>query len=214
MIKIERLSEPASLKANWRKWNVEYAAAATDEARRRLESRYRKKDVQKKLEQMFHGKCAYCESPIGVVDYGHIEHFRPKHMFPKRMYLWRNMLLSCTRCNGAEFKGAKFPSKLEGGPILNPCVDDASLHLDFEYNLKTKEARVKPLTPRGAITEKTLGLNRDKLLVSRSNFLRKAIFIRTQADHELEAKELMLEMFKQSGPYLAFLRKYIDPINP
>lgn len=214
MIKIERLSEPSSLTANWRKWNADYAAATTDKARKRLESRYRKKDVQEKLEKMFHGKCAYCESPIGIVDYGHIEHFRPKVTFPKRMYLWRNFLLSCTKCNSAEFKGRKFPSKAEGGPLLNPCVDDPSIHFNFQYDTQTREARVVPLTSRGAITEKTLGLNRSKLLTARSNALRKLMLIRAQADYELDAKELIEEALKQCGSYLAFLQKYIDPLNP
>lgn len=210
MIKIKRLAAPSSLQKNWRKWNVDYAAATTAEAKKRLESRYRKKDVQERLEAMFFGKCAYCESPIGVVDYGHIEHFRPKNVFPGRIYLWRNMLLSCTRCNGAEFKGINFPSKADGGPLLNPCVDDPSHHLSFEYNPITREARVIPITPRGEITEKTLGLNRERLLVSRSNLLRKLLFIRTQADVDQEAKAIICEALKQSGPYLAFLNKYID----
>lgn len=214
MINIERLPEPTSLKTNWRKWNRDYALATTDKDRKRLESRYRKKDVQEKLEQMFHGKCAYCESPIGVVDYGHIEHFRPKKMFPERMYLWRNMLLSCTKCNGAEFKGTKFPSRMEGGPLLNPCIDDPSKHLDFKYNPQTREARVIPLTSRGKITEETLGLNRNGLLSARSNLLRKLIFIRTKADYDAEARELIHEALKQTGPYLAFMQKYIDPPNP
>lgn len=213
MIKIKRLKSPESLTKNWRKWNGEYAAAKTDQDRRRVEGRYRQNDVKTTLSIMFNEKCAYCESEIGVVDYGHIEHFRPKNKFPERIFLWNNLLLACTKCNSVEFKGTKFPAKQEGGPLVNPCVDDPAKHFAFQYNVKTKEARVVPLTERGEVTEKLLGLNRSKLLAARSDRLRMLMYIRAKAEDDNEAKDLIKKVLSSKAPYMAFVGKYIEPLK-
>ena len=83
---------------------------------------------------MFGGKCAYCESRITHVDYGHIEHHVPKagpNGRPKRTFQWSNLLLACGRCNGSENKGDRFPTARQGGPIVNPCKDDPADHFEF-----------------------------------------------------------------------------------
>ena len=50
-------------------------------ARRKKENaqnKYRHREIKNRLVEMCHGKCAYCESKITVITYGHIEHFYPK----------------------------------------------------------------------------------------------------------------------------------------
>lgn len=212
MIKVARLSSPQTLEKQWRKWTKDYLAAS-GVARTKLEARYRKADIRKQLNAMFNGKCAYCESTIGVVDYAHIEHFRPKHTYPERTYLWRNMLLSCTKCNGAEHKGKKFPLSTEGGPLVNPCIEDPSDHFYFCYNSLTKEARVIPLSTRGKVTEKTLGLNRIELLRMRSRALRSLIYIRMQADTDPVAFSIISDTLAENGAYMAFVKKYLPPLT-
>lgn len=210
MIRVERVRSPDSLANGWRKWNADYAVAKTDAERKRIESRYRKKDVQESLGNMFGGKCAYCESKIGVVDYGHIEHYRPKSKYPKRMFIWKNLLLACTKCNCKPFKGDRFPLSADGGPLLNPCVDEPSEHLDFIYDPATREARVVSKTVRGRVTESVLGLNRRDLLVARSEMLRKLMLICSYTDTNAEARAIVVAALRSDSPYCAFVRKYVQ----
>jgi len=58
------------------------------------------------------------ESEITHIDYGHIEHFKPKGTpaYYEFAVEWNNLLLACGRCNGAENKGAKSPLANKGGP--------------------------------------------------------------------------------------------------
>ncbi|HFK5505154.1 hypothetical protein [Elizabethkingia anophelis] len=70
---------------------------------------YSDKNVRKLLIQMFHGKCAYCESKITAIYNGDIEHFRPKGEIkevnptkPGYFWLaseWENLLFACPFCN-------------------------------------------------------------------------------------------------------------------
>jgi hypothetical protein len=71
-------------------------------------SRYREVEVCKALNQVFNGKCAYCESPYLAVDALDVEHFRPKGgveeapHHPGYWWLasdWTNLLPSCPACN-------------------------------------------------------------------------------------------------------------------
>lgn len=72
---------------------------------------YSNDEVRSQLMKMFHGKCAYCESPITAIYNGDIEHFRPKGGYndvsgklvkPGYFWLaseWENLLLACPHCN-------------------------------------------------------------------------------------------------------------------
>ncbi len=69
---------------------------------------YKKKDVAAALEELFLGKCAYCESTSAAVAPYDVEHFRPKGKVeecpshPGYWWLaasWTNLLLSCIDCN-------------------------------------------------------------------------------------------------------------------
>lgn len=74
---------------------------------------YKCVDVRDALEDLFHGKCAYCEAiytATGPVD---IEHFRPKGgvdgdaLHPGYWWLaasWKNLLPSCPDCNRRRFQ--------------------------------------------------------------------------------------------------------------
>ena len=71
-------------------------------------SRYKEFPVCQELDALFHGKCAYCESPYRAVDSLDVEHFRPKgrvaesKTHPGYWWLaamWTNLLPSCPPCN-------------------------------------------------------------------------------------------------------------------
>ena len=77
-------------------------------------SRYKGTDVKAALEQLFHGKCAYCESRYAGTQPLDVEHWRPKaavvqrrpdgtrESLPGYFWLaatWTNLFPSCTDCN-------------------------------------------------------------------------------------------------------------------
>lgn len=85
-------------------------AQVPDDAARPFEFRaYKGDDVKAALEALFHGKCAYCESPYAAVMHVQVEHYRPKRRVfedvghPGYWWLaseWSNLLPSCAHCNG------------------------------------------------------------------------------------------------------------------
>ncbi|MGE7965113.1 hypothetical protein ACQKPC_22495 [Pseudomonas sp. NPDC089918] len=73
---------------------------------------YRCKDVKQTLDNLFHEKCAYCESSYKAVMSAQVEHFRPKGRVSEdsshKGYwwlasTWTNLLPSCSHCNTSEY---------------------------------------------------------------------------------------------------------------
>jgi uncharacterized protein (TIGR02646 family) len=173
------------------------------------ESKYKHKSIKAALVKMFCGKCAYCESKITHIEYGHIEHYRPKsgpEGRPKLTFVWSNLLLACGICNGAEHKGDRFPTASQGGPIVNPCNDDPVAHLNFHYDAVTKLASVYGVTPRGKTTVELLGLNRPLLREYRSKHVQRLVVLATLAPTYPQAQALIREAKESASPYAAFAR--------
>lgn len=89
-------------------------------------ARYKEATVKNALEQLFHGKCAYCESFYAGVHPVDVEHYRPKGevhgVDGHRGYWWlamdwQNLLPSCIDCNRRRNQKAPKPSK-DGRPTL------------------------------------------------------------------------------------------------
>jgi uncharacterized protein (TIGR02646 family) len=210
VIRIVRGAQPKVLARNGAKWKAALlhfnAAGAPAAERRRAENRYRQREVKESLAAMFHDKCAYCESKITHVDYGAIEHYRPKARFPEKTFDWDNLLLACNVCNGPEFKGDRFPDVAEGGPIANPCDDEPGDHLAFVFDPIAGLATVVPKTRRGELTIETLGLNRATLRTYRSSQVKKAAFLARRAPGDPEAQALLYEVRSAAFEYAAFAR--------
>jgi hypothetical protein len=91
-------------------------------------------DVQQALKDLYHNKCAYCESPEFEPQ---IEHYRPKKGLMKKnsalewkkvtthkgyywlCYEWSNLVPTCSKCNGFRGKGTKFPLLDERKELLH-----------------------------------------------------------------------------------------------
>lgn len=88
------------------------AAAETQKARTtgdtyEIVDLYREESVRRALEELFHRKCAYCETPLAEVGW-EVEHFRPKKGVTESAnhpgyywlaYTWSNLYPSCETCN-------------------------------------------------------------------------------------------------------------------
>lgn len=217
MIFIARTPEPAILVAHKAAWLVGLQAAKAASAVsgdksefKRWQKKYGHRTVKKDLEAMCHSKCSYCESPIAVVTYGDIEHFRPKSRFIGLTYSWDNLLLSCSKCNNKQHKGERFPSVAAGGRLIDPSLDDPSAHMEFVYDVVTKQALAKSKSRRGETTIKLFGLNSRKPLVkARSSLIKKLILLKTYEHLDPEAAALLAEAKLADEPYLAWVRAIV-----
>lgn len=213
MIRIERTQPPQVLTKKAAAWQQALKKATTKAERRRCQNRYQHSQIKLALKKLFNGKCAYCESRITHIDYGHIEHFHPKngpHARPDLTFEWSNLFLACAVCNGAEFKSDQFPDSSQGGPLVNPCDDQPAEHFVFEYDSAAKLANVISKTPRGDVTIKTLGLNRVELREYRSRQVQRLVYLAVKAKDDPEAAELLNEAQKSAAEYSAFAQAISD----
>jgi len=145
--------------------------------------------VRDSLEQLFNGKCAYCERPGATID-----HFRPKwranrlggRIDPDHYWWltaeWTNLYACCVECNAR--KANAFP--IDGAPaaprtfgrqlqeelplLLDPCEDRPENHLRFMAS-----GMVLPLTRRGEATISLFDLNHRFLVSAREASARRAL---------------------------------------
>lgn len=141
-------------------------------------------DARPALAEMFHHKCAYCESPLAdALTQSGVEHFRPtqgamdlkkrvdRHHYYWLAYEWTNLYLVCGNCNvnkktlfPVEGKRALLGRSVsaERPLLIDPCSDHPEAH--FYYY---RDGVVGPGSHRGEITIKCLGLNRPDLVEAR-----------------------------------------------
>jgi len=208
MIRVARTAKPVVLAKKEANWKNAIRSASTEAARKTAQDKYKHEDIKEALVDMFHGKCAYCESDITHIDYGHIEHYKPKGT-PDYFELaveWNNLFLACGRCNGPENKGTKFPLADEDGPIVNPVEEEPSKHLCFDFDPQLKLANVLGISKRGETTRIILGLNRPQLLKHRSKYVRKLWAIATRYHTDAEAREIIDSAICAKEEYSAFAR--------
>ena len=147
MIKINRLSKPTQL---------------TDTVQRNLTEEFKrdgkkavwnKKYIKEQLLKMSHGKCCYCECKIGNgASEMHIDHFKPKKVYPELVVEWENLLPSCSYCN-------KKKSDHDTGekPIIDPTKDSPKEYLYFKNYRYYSRSLVKD--SKGMMTLDVLDLN-------------------------------------------------------
>lgn len=180
------------------------------------------------LNDVFHGKCAYCETRIIGLN-GEVELFRPKagaigmdrkDKSPDHYwwlaYEWNNLYLACRECNFN--KANKFPVKGKRGPLkaslsklqkvekpflLDPCHDDPEKHLAF-----SESGFVASSSERGRFTIEVLNLNRPSLVADRSREIediQRTVLLMLSAQR-YSADELE-KLMSPDRPYLAAKRQ-------
>jgi len=148
-------------------------------------SYYRSTNVKKRLVEIHHCKCCYCEKqfPAGILQ---VEHFRPKGGVRQTLdqtvddrpgyywlaYEWSNLLLSCPVCNNATHKWTFFPLKnptkrawshhynltQERAFFIDPSKQNPRRHIKFENEVPVGQTRA------GRITITGLGLDGPQLM--------------------------------------------------
>lgn len=141
------------------------------------------RNIIRALHEEFDHRCVYCHSPVGITDFGDVDHFCPKSRFPERAFDWENLVLSCRACNVA--KRDQFPTDAHGSPLLlNPRTDDPDLHLKLQDG-----GTLLGLTPKGVASIEVLRLNRAALVESR----RRELLYKKLAEQRPELHAALLE---------------------
>lgn len=198
---------------------------------------YKDAGIREALINLFHGKCAYCESSIGGTQPGDIEHFRPKTSVvenpdhPGYWWLvnsWDNLLMSCIDCGRTRRhegemtgKGNRFPlenekqrafqpgdEKNEIPLLLNPTIDFPEEHLIY-----TEAGNVVSETKKGNTTITVLGFNRPALVQQRVKALQTVTSL--MEDLSFALKRLIdspddAELADRLNNYLDNLNQHID----
>ena len=188
------------------------------------------KEARPALNDLFHKKCAYCESSL-IADIGEVELFRPKlgaigkHRSDKSpdhywwlAYEWENLYLSCRPCNF--YKANKFPvdgsrgqlratldelRRTEKPILLDPCVDEPEEHLAF-----SDQGIVSPLSERGTFTIDVLNLNRPELVAARERELDDAKeTLKLKIAARQYSSEALVELMAAHRPYAAAKRQVL-----
>jgi uncharacterized protein (TIGR02646 family) len=197
---------------------------------------YQQVSIKEALEELFHGKCAYCES-ANITSYaGDVEHYRPKGAVAESSdhsgywWLandWDNLLIACRNCNFS--KRNHFPLKDESkrafapenglheeAPlILNPCIDHPEDHFIYKNN-----GVIVSKTEEGKASIMLLSLNRASLVhvrekaivtVKRSIDRINKLLESESYDNSLLKSELEIlkEMTASSEEFAGLKRQYI-----
>lgn len=170
MVRLRRGPPPSGLlRTVWtRRWVAIHAGTqrgdwATPTAKRLLSA---------ELRSLTYGKCAFCESALGVTAYLEIEHYVAKTVDPDLAFDWENLFPICRLCNNAKSDAD------HGGALLKPDVDDAERK--FWLNPDSGELEPHPSLdpselPRVQMTIELCGLQRGPLCTMRIDTMNRTI---------------------------------------
>ncbi len=195
--------------------------------------------VKEALKTAQHGKCAFCESRITHVQYGDVEHFRPKKGFLRGKsltrpgyywlaYDWDNLLLACQICNQRHKRNA-FPlvrGSLRARSHLGSIAKERPvfIHPGQEDPLNEIEFRKHVPYPRngsvrGHRTIRGLGLDRRELMEERAAHLEslKTIvnLMRTcpPGPERNQALDLLRRAQQPDAPFSSMVRCFLASIS-
>lgn len=134
------------LKARQAELDAERASGSPPDVNKRWDSQRRTKEmggVISALQRMVgpRERCVWCVDSQAT----DVEHYRPKARFPEVMFVWENLLWTCTPCGRK--KGAQLPLAVDGTPLLlDPTRQDPWDHLVFEPDTGQLVPRLDPKT--------------------------------------------------------------------
>ena len=217
---------PDSLNRHGARWTkelldeIERCAKTGEKVKEKFYTKYATTSVKEGLDNIYKNFCCYCEAQIGIVDYPHIEHCKPKRQkngvpikaYPELTYEWENLHLACTRCNVA--KGTKYD---EVNPILDSVLD-TNINTHFKYDASLGGVYWYPKTLRGKTTADHADLNRDGLTQARQEIWLKITNLITDIkenpgnpSNDLITMNLRKKVY---GPYGSMIKYLLDTLLP
>ncbi len=156
-------------------------------------------------EEGFH-QCVYCAIPdaaMGGIRNFHVEHYRPKSLFPDLIDTFTNLFYACPICN--TFKGKDWPAEPDH---KIQCYPDPSVS-DYEvlFTINLQSGKVHGNVVASSYMVEKIHLNRGQLILERrlQNLLSKAGTLRN------EIGQLLERLPEENAPNL--LRRYSDILS-
>jgi uncharacterized protein (TIGR02646 family) len=118
MVRLRRGAAPALLRTNGHAWTQRWQEMHAAGRGGDWATFGAKKVLSAELQKLAFGKCAFCESLLGVSGYLETEHYAAKTVSPEQAFEWTNLFPVCRWCNRA--KG----DMDHGGTLLKPDFDD------------------------------------------------------------------------------------------
>jgi uncharacterized protein (TIGR02646 family) len=113
-----RAEPPAHLLRYATQWTTRFQAILNGTQRGDWATRSAKKALSLALRELAHGKCAYCESALGVTVDLEVDHYVAKTVDPALAFEWTNLLPSCRLCNRPKLNHDHASS------LLKPDIED------------------------------------------------------------------------------------------
>lgn len=179
MIKLTKGPKPTILERNAEAWTLELIqkVANKEEISSTLKNRYNHSEIKDALLQETNGKCAYCESKVGHVAHGDIEHIAPKSIHPSLSYEWTNLTYACPKCNN---------NKRNHEGMVDPYAGEPMAHFFFEGPLLFP----MPGDEIAQLTEAKIKLNRSELIEKRKERIQN---LHKQIDNLTKTKNKVLK---------------------
>lgn len=183
-------------------------------------------NTMEQLKRDFKGKCAYCENKAKYFSY-HRPQFNSKqnleasseenYYYVWLSWEWFNFYLVCQACTNS--KGTQFPlegrrAEFESAPLerinnfeqpllLDPCVDNPNLHLEF-----SADGTVKERSQRGRVTINTLNLNRADLCRKRKDIAEKM-----KKDFQLALRSLSSDVLSNDSSNVDDSKNFFEALS-
>lgn len=219
--------------------------AKKKQVRYRFKNRfYSNREIKQACNDLFYGKCAYCESVIDTISSINIDHFRPKqhamnldgsvnrNHYWWLAYEWNNLYSSCEVCN--QNKKTRFP--IEGKRVLKnqALTKEKTLLIDpcngedfYDTPFRTMEdGSMLGETRKGKITIDIFKLNRPELCQARKRVIDHIYILvkeasqlnDAQSEQYFDTKEALIKMLKPESPHASvsiyYTRLYAQRVSP
>ena len=152
MVRLRRGAPPALLLEHRAKWTQRWREIRAGKRIGDWAVAIAKKTLAEELQKLAFGKCAFCESLLGVTTYLEAEHYVAKTVRPELAFEWTNLLPVCRLCNSAKRDDD------HAGLLIKPDVDDPEGLLWLHPDTGRLEARARLDAVAGRRVERTLEL--------------------------------------------------------
>jgi uncharacterized protein (TIGR02646 family) len=137
MVRLRRGPSPPLLREGRAEWTERWLEIKAGQRAGSWAPSGAKKLLGEAVRRLAFGKCAFCESLLGVTAYLEIEHYIAKSVSPERAFKWTNLFPVCSTCNISKGRAD------HAGLLLKPDTGDPEKMLWLHPDTGRLEVRAK-----------------------------------------------------------------------